>query len=191
MAFVVVYDTCALYGNTSRDLLIRVALAGMVQAKWSEDILDELVRVLGRRPGSSATVLERLRSRMTEAIPGGMVTGYKPLIEVIEVLDLPDPDDRHVLAAAIRSGAQLIVTDDLDDFPASVLNPYDLEAKKPDEFLVDLIDIDDRVVYSCVQQIVDSRNNPPVSIDDVLGQLERSGLVQAAGALRLGASDDC
>jgi hypothetical protein len=91
---------------------------------------------------------------------------------------------------AIRSGAQLNVTDDLDDFPSSVLAPFDLEAKSTDDFVMDSIGIDDRVVYACVQQIVDARVDPPETIDDVLAQLERSKLLQTAGTLRLGSLNE-
>jgi hypothetical protein len=91
-----------------------------------------------------------------------------------------------VLAAAIRVGAQVIVTANLSDFPPDYLGQWDVEAKSPDDFVLDLIGINDRVVYSCVQQIVDERVNPPETIDDVLGQLERAGLIESAAALRLG-----
>jgi predicted nucleic acid-binding protein len=171
------------HGNTCRDLLFRVARAGLVQAKWSEDILDELVRSLARRGIGTPEGRERLRGLVANSVADCMVTGYKPLIESVT---LPDPDDRHVVAAAIRSKAQLIVTTNMKDFPRDALEPWDLEARTPDDFLMDLIDIDAWIVYSCVQEIVAARTNPPVTIEVVLGQLERSELFQTAGALRLG-----
>lgn len=183
MAFVVVYDACALHGNTSRDLLIRVAQAGLVQAKWSETILDELVRSLESRGIGGEDKLTQLRRRITDSVADCIVTGYEPLIETLE---LPDPDDRHVLAAAIRSHAQVIVTDNVKDFPTSALSPWDIETKTPDAFVLDLIDLDAASVHACIQQIVGSRRNPPMLLDQVLGQLERCGLVQAANVLRLG-----
>ncbi|GAA3461429.1 PIN domain-containing protein [Saccharothrix longispora] len=182
MAFVVVYDACALYGNTVRNLLLRMAGARLVQAKWSEQILTELDRALERK-GIAADKRHRLRHLINRSVPDCLVTGHEALVDG---LVLPDPDDRHVLAAAISCGAQVIVTDNLKDFPAECLVRWDIEAKSPDDFVLDLIGINDRVVYSCVQQIVDERTSPPETIDDVLGQLERSGLIESAAALRLG-----
>ncbi|WP_245667362.1 hypothetical protein [Actinomadura macra] len=89
-----------------------------------------------------------------------------------------------MLAAAIKAGAQIIVTANIKDFPKESLEPWALEAKTPDEFVLDQIDIDDRNVWACVQEIADTRNNPPETVDDVLDALERAGLVEAVAALR-------
>jgi hypothetical protein len=104
-------------------------------------------------------------------------------------LKLPDPDDRHVLAAAIKAGAQTIVTSNLKDFPADALAAWNVEAKSPDDFILDQIDLDDRIVWACVQQIVDSRVNPPETVEDVLDALENAGLVESVAALRGGRHD--
>lgn len=184
MPFVVVYDANALYGNAQRDLLIRIARSGLVQAKWTDEILDEMTRNLSvKRPDIPPERLVRLRELMNSAVADCLVTGYEPLVESLE---LPDPDDRHVLAAAITSGAQVIVTTNTKDFPAKQLQPWNVEAKLPDDFVLDQIHIDARVVYSCVHQIASSRINPPETAEDVLGELERAGLVQSVAALRMG-----
>jgi hypothetical protein len=96
-----------------------------------------------------------------------------------------DPDDRHVLAAAIKSGSQVIVTAD-KDFASAGLATWNIEAKHPDDFVLDQIGINDRLIWGCVQQIADSRKGRPETVDDVLAQLERSGLVRSAAALRTG-----
>lgn len=115
MSFIVIYDANVLYPNSLRDLLIRVAQAGLVEAKWTEKILDETFSSLRRvRTDLDPAKLDRTRQLMNRAIRDVLVTGYEPLVEV---LDLPDPDDRHVLAAAITARAQVIVTDNLKDFP--------------------------------------------------------------------------
>ena len=182
MTFVVVYDACALYGNTVRDLLIRVARARLVQAKWTGQILDELDRALAGR-GIPDDKRRRLRTLMNAAVADCLVESYQPLVDGLK---LPDLDDRHVLAAAIKAGAQVIVTSNLADFPAEYLAEWSIEARTPDDFILDMIGINDRVVYACIQQIVDERANPPDTFDDVLTQLERSGLIEAAAVLRLG-----
>lgn len=182
MPVTVVYDASVLYPNTLRDLLIRVAQAGMVSAKWSEQILDEMLNALTRdRPDIPAERLGVLRERMNAALRDCLVRGHEP---IIDGLDLPDKDDRHVLAAAVRCNAQSIVTANVRDFPAATLASWNVEAIAPDEFVLDLIDLDAKIVWACLQQIADSRHRPPENVDDVLNQLERSGLVESVAVLR-------
>lgn len=116
MPFIVVYDANVLYPNTLRDLLIRVAQQPhLVQAKWTSEILDEMLGALRKNlPDITAEQASRLRDRMNGAVRDCLVEGYEPLVEVLE---LPDPDDRHVLAAAIKATAQVIVTRNIRDFP--------------------------------------------------------------------------
>lgn len=91
-----------------------------------------------------------------------------------------------MLAAAIKAGAQVIVTDNRKDFPSDYLTNWDIERKTADDFVMDLIDLDDRVVYGCVMEIASSRTQKPVTFDDVLDQLERSQLIGAVSMLRGG-----
>lgn len=115
MSFVVVYDACVLYPPPLRDLLVRVARTGVVQARWSERILDECTRSIAtNRPDIPGEALMRMRTLLQLALPGATVTGYESLVEEIE---LPDPADRHVLAVAIAARASAIVTFNLADFP--------------------------------------------------------------------------
>ena len=182
MPFVVIYDANVLYPSTLRDLLIRVAQAGLVQARWTHQILDETFRNLERnRPDLSVTALQRTRELMICAVRDCLVMGYEPLIDTLE---LPDPDDRHVMAAAIRARAQVIVTENLVDFPSSVLSKWDIEAKSPDDFILDQIHLDRKVVWSCAQQIADSWRRPPGTVTDVLTRLQRSGLHQSVAELQ-------
>jgi hypothetical protein len=183
MARVVIYDACALYGNTLRDLLIRVCRARLVQARWTDQILDALCRALNRRPGVDEVKVARLRTLMNKAIPDCLITDFESLILGLK---LPDSDDRHVLAAAIKCGADTIVTANLSDFPEDELSRWNITAQSPDDFMLDLLDVADRVVFACIQQIADQRINPPETIDEILDQLERSGLIRSAAALRFG-----
>src|SRR5689334_12799646 len=108
MAFAVVYDACVLYPAPLRDLLMHLALTDMFRAHWSEDIHTEWIRTaIKLRPDIAPEKFERVRQLMDEHVRDCLVTGYHKLIPSIT---LPDPDDRHVVAAAIRSGAQVIVT---------------------------------------------------------------------------------
>lgn len=154
-----------------------------MQAKWTDKILDEALDALRKNFSNiSAEKAGILRERMNAAIRDCLVVGYEPLIEI---LDLPDPDDRHVLAAAVKVNAQLIVTRNLRHFPKGKLAPWGIRAKSPDDFVHDTIGIDAQAVWACVQQIVDSRATRPVTVDDVLNELARDCLVGSVATLRM------
>ena len=122
MSLVAVYDACVLYPAALRDTLIRVALTGLVRARWSEAILDEWERsILRVRPELDRGALGRTRELMNIALPDAVIRGFEPHVAGLE---LPDPDDRHVLAAAIHGGAQTIVTFNLKDFPEEKLSSH-------------------------------------------------------------------
>lgn len=123
----------------TRNLLLNLAETGLFSAKWTADIHEEWISsLLERIPELKRERLERLRNLMDSAIQDCLVTGYESLIDG---LSLPDPDDRHVLAAAITAGADVIVTMNLKDFPRSVLSPFSLVAQHPDDFIVDQINL--------------------------------------------------
>lgn len=182
MPFIVVYDANVLYPSSLRDLLIRVAQAGLVQAKWTEEILDETFRNIKRNlPDLDPAKLDRTRQLMNKAIRDAVVMDYEPLIEV---LDLPDPDDRHVLAAAIKAKAQVIVTENLKHFPPDKLNAWNVEAQGADDFVLGLVELYRPEVYAQVQRMADAWVSPPnCTVEDVLGSLERAGLEKSVAAL--------
>src|SRR5579863_19981 len=127
---IVLYDACVLYSAPLRDLLMHLAITDLYQAKWTNEIHDEWIRnVLANRHDIKASQLERTRELMNRHIRDCLVTGYETLISSLK---LPDLNDRHVLAAAIRSSASIILTYNLKDFPAKSLSPYAIEAQHPD-----------------------------------------------------------
>lgn len=177
-----VYDANVLYPAPLRDLFIRLAQAGLVRARWTEAIHEEWVRnVLADNPSLSAERLTRTRTLMNEAVRDCLVTGYEDLVES---LTLPDPDDRHVLAAAIRANAEVIVTFNLKDFPATALASYNIEAQHPDEFLVSLFDAAPGPVCGAVKRQREGLRNPPKTAEELLATLENQGLVQTVSRLR-------
>src|SRR5438552_2445019 len=107
---------------------------------------------------------------MNEAVRDCLVTGYEDLIDF---LSLPDPDDRHVLAAAIRAGADVIVTCNLADFPAEALARFDIAAQHPDDFLIYLLDQASGIVCAAVKRQRESLRNPPKTAEELLATLER------------------
>lgn len=182
MAFIVLYDACVLYPAPLRDLLVRIAKTGIVRARWTDAILDECFRsILEQRPDLKPEALERTRELMKQAVPDCLVTGFESLIDG---LALPDRDDRHVLAAAIRVGAQAIVTFNLADFPEEKLVPYDIEAKHPDDFVLDTIDLAPAAVAKVVSDQADALKNPPRTAGELLDTLRALGLVRSVAKLR-------
>lgn len=182
MAFVVVYDACVLYPAPLRDLLLRIALSGMVRARWTDTILDECFRnIAEQRADLSPEALARTRVLMCDAVPDCLVTNFEPLIASIT---LPDKNDEHVLAAAIRCGAQAIVTFNTKDFPDEALAPFGMEAKHPDEFVLDAIGLQPGIVLRVVAQQADDLKSPPVSLGHLLDTLRAGGLEQSVALLR-------
>lgn len=182
MALVVVYDACVLYPAPLRDLLLRVAVAGLVQAKWTDEILDECFENIAvQRPELAPERLRRTRALMIQAVPDCLVSGHKALIGG---LVLPDPDDRHVLAAAIHAGAQVIVTANLKDFPADTLAGHGVTATHPDAFLHDLADVAPGVMARVVAEQTAALRSPPTTVVQLLETLRDLGLVRTTTRLR-------
>jgi predicted nucleic acid-binding protein len=180
--FTVVYDACVLYPAPLRDLLMRLALTDLYRARWSNQIHDEWINaVLRNRPDLSRAQLERTRSLMNAHVRDALVDGHQSLIPALE---LPDPDDRHVLAAAIKCGADLILTFNLDDFPEQALSIYGLGAGHPDFFLVDQLNLDAERVCMAMRQHRASLKNPPKTVEEYLVTLEEQGLSRFSQAVR-------
>ena len=178
---VVIYDSCVLYPAPLRDLLVRLARTGLFRAHWTDAIHDEWIsNLLEDRPDLSAVQLERTRQLMNAAVRDCLVTDYEGRIEN---LTLPDPDDRHVLAAAIEAQAQIIVTYNLRDFPADTLQPYGLEAVHPDDFILRVIALDPLVVRETVETHHQSLKNPPKTSREYLATLSNQNLPKTVAAL--------
>jgi PIN domain len=180
--FTVIYDACVFYPAPLRDFLMHLALTELFRARWTETIHEEwIVSVLANRPDLTRAQLERTRDFMNKAIPDCLVTGYR---ELIPGLTLPDPNDRHVLAAAIRAGAGAIVTFNLKDFPPEALQSYGVEAQHPDEFVMDLLDLDHRKVCAAARNQRHNLKKPAQTLGEYLANLERQQLTQTRSRLQ-------
>jgi predicted nucleic acid-binding protein len=178
---VALLDANVLYPARLRDLLLRLAIDGQFQARWSDRILDECFdNLLIDRPDLPAAHLERTRRLMVTALPDAMVKDYEDRIEAAE---LPDPDDRHVLAAAVTAHADVIVTDNLDDFPPTAL-PSSLKAESPDDFVASLILADVDAVAAVVEHQAASLRNPPMTVEELLEGFNEVRLTRTVAALR-------
>ncbi len=180
--FTVVYDACVLYPAPLRDLLMHLALSDLYRARWTDMIHDEWTRnALQQRPDLKAEDLARTRALMNANVRDSLIEGFESLIPALQ---LPDRDDRHVVAAAIHGGASLIVTFNLKDFPREQLTPYNLTAQHPDDFIFDLLDLHAAKVCQAAANHRRSLKHPPKTADEYLDTLLRQGLTQTVGQLR-------
>lgn len=180
--YTAVLDACVLYPAPVRDLLLSMAHVGLYHPRWSEDIEAEWVRnVLANRSDLTSAQLARTCALMAAAVPDCLVENYRPMIDS---LALPDPDDRHVLAAAIVGRADAIVTSNLRDFPQQEMRRHNLVAIHPDDFIADQLELRPLEALSAVKAMRERLKNPLLSCDEFIGTIERIGLLQTATALR-------
>lgn len=158
--------------------MLRLAVAGLYRAKWTDRIHDEWISsLLSKRPDLDRERLERTRSRINESIEDCLVKGYESLAPT---LNLPDRDDCHVLAAAIQSQAQIIVTYNLKDFPDEILNPFGIEAQHPDDFFLNQSDLQQGAFLATIKQVREALRNPPKTAQEYLDVLRKNSLVKTA-----------
>ncbi len=181
-SFTAFFDANVMYGSGLRNLLMHLALTGLFRAKWSASVHEEWIAALLRnRPDLSREKLERTRMLMDLHAADALVTGYEDLIEGLE---LPDPNDRHVLAAAIRGRADVIVTRNTRDFPIEALKPFGIESRHPDEFLANLLELAPGLAITAARRHQESLKNPPKTPEEYLDLLEKEGLPETVSVLR-------
>jgi PIN domain len=185
MAFepsVAVFDACILYPFHLRNILVQAAVDRLVDARWTDAIHDEWIRNLtASAPAIPADRLDTIRRLMNEALPTAMVSGHE---DYVPAVNLPDPNDRHVVAAGIAAGASVILTWNLRHFPAKELKKFGLRRETPDAFLSGLYDeIPDLMIASLAnarQNLTRSR----VSALDFIDILRKQRLVELAKRAR-------
>lgn len=169
MAFLVVLDACVLYPASLRDTLLRLAEVEMYDVKWSERILDEAIDNLVADDRMTRAQASHLMQCMNEAFDDALVPVNA--IERLEPSMANDPKDRHVLAAAVLSGAQHIITRNLTDFSEEATQPHGAEAVHPDAFLLAMLDLDASLVIAVLHRQAADCHNPPRTVDDILDAL--------------------
>ena len=174
---VALLDANVLFPFRKRDILLRFNHAGLFRARWTNRILDEwTLSLLQLKPHLEPSIRSQ-RSAMGEHFAEALVTGYEPLIGTLE---RPDADDRHVLAAAIRCGAQYIVTDNLADFPGETFARYDIEAINADGFLSATFDLYPSEALDVLRTLREAYSNPPFTPSQFVRDLTAKGLPQLA-----------
>lgn len=177
--FTYVLDTNVLYPIVLRDIIFWFAHYEMFTIKWSKHIFDEWEKVMRQKGISNDEITKRMETA-TRAFPDAMVENYEPLISGLE---LPDENDRHVLAAAIKTNANVIVTNNLKDFPIEYLAKYSLNVTSPDDFLADVIDLEAELAVKAFKEMVLNRTNPDMDEYQVLDSLRKNGLDKTADYL--------
>ncbi|MBK8809954.1 MAG: PIN domain-containing protein [Acidobacteria bacterium] len=179
---IVILDACVLFPAPLRDFLMHLALLDVFQARWTNEIHAEWIRnVLEMRPDLNEKQLNRTRDLMNTHIRDCLVENYQHLINRIT---LPDENDRHVLAAAIKSNAEIILTFNLRDFPNDILQTHNLKAIKPDRLLSELFDANAEKFNLAFARQLKSLKNPPKTAVELLQILESQPLEETIEKLR-------
>lgn len=177
--FTAVLDTNVVYPVISRDLLFWFAHYDLYTPKWSKHIFREWKKVMLEKGISEDDANKRIQ-KANDAFPDALVNNYERLIEHLQ---LPDQDDRHVLAAAIKTNANIIVTNNIQDFPETYLQSFGLSAKKADDFLTDIIDLNPKQAADAFREMVLNKKRPPLDEYEVLNQLRKINLKDTANYL--------
>lgn len=181
MAEIYLLDANVLYSYTLRDLFVTLGTLG-VSIRWSDQIEAEFLAARIRKRPDHQPRVERTLELMRLAIPR-----YRAVASdrKISELNLPDPEDRHVLAAAIQAGAEVIVTANLRDFPPHALAFHGIEALTPDQALQALLDENPERMVEAITEVRGRMVEPPLSLEDWLDRLRKMGCHQTAGKLSL------
>lgn len=167
-------DACVLVPIALADTLLRVAERELYRPLWSERILTEAAdAVLEIHPDLPADVVAKRFAAMNDTFNDAPVQGWEVFEEAIA---LPDSDDRHVVAAAMRGRADAIVTANVRDFPEETLAPLEIAVVHPDDFLLDQLDLAPRVVLEVLREQAAHTRNPPLTPTDLLARLGRAGV---------------
>jgi predicted nucleic acid-binding protein len=180
--FTAIFDACVLYPAPLRDLLMYLTGSDLFQARWTVEIHEEWMRsLLENRPDLRRENLERTRHQMDAYVDDCLVTGYESLIDTLQ---LPDMNDRHVLAAAIKAKASVIVTFNIKDFPRTVLEPFQIQTITTDEFVMRLFDEDYHEVLKLIKRQRENMARPSLTVEQYLAMLEQQRLPLTVAFLR-------
>lgn len=172
MAFPAFLDTNVLYSATLVDTILRIAEQGAFRPHWSAGVLAELTEVLVREAGISHERALRRIAHMQRAFPTAETIGYESLIESM----MCDPKDRHVLAAAVHAGCEVLVTFNVKDFPSDSADHLGVCIVRPDAFLLDQLDLYPAMVGRALVAQLTAAKRPPLTMAQLLGRLDRAGV---------------
>ncbi|QPF90660.1 PIN domain-containing protein [Bradyrhizobium commune] len=185
--FTALIDACTLVSPLKRNLLLSLAEAGFFRLRWSVRILEETEAAIekllnDKGEHNAAEQAKRARANMETAFEDAMVTDFDNFLSVAATL--PDPNDAHVIAAAVKTQAATIVTENLKHFPEPVLAALNMEAKSTDEFIADTIALDEGRAVAAIRQMRERFKKPAITAEALLLKMESIGLLEAADLLR-------
>ncbi|WP_315703391.1 MULTISPECIES: PIN domain-containing protein [unclassified Bradyrhizobium] len=185
--FTAFVDACTLVSMLRRNLLLTLAEAEFFRLRWSGEVLDETQKALEeihQKRGFQDAVARAARARvsMETAFEDAMVDGYDHLLPL--AAELPDKDDAHVLAAAVKTQASMIVTENLKDFPSKILSALNVEAKSADEFIADTIALDPGRAVAAIRQMRERFKRPEKTAETLLLEMEADDLLETVNLLR-------
>jgi predicted nucleic acid-binding protein len=185
--FTALVDACTLVSPLKRNLLLSLAEAGFFRLRWSSRILDETETaikklLIDKGESDAAEQAKRARANMEAAFEDAMVTEFDNFLSAAS--SLPDPDDAHVVAAAIKTQAAMIVTENLKHFPAATLAALNMEAKSADAFIADTIALDEGRAVAAIRQMRERLKKPAITAEALLLRMEAMGLLETADLLR-------
>lgn len=176
MAFVAFLDACVLYPAVLRDVILSIAETGICQIRWSPDVLDEMERNVGKRAKAKSVKeaqagAKYLRKIMEDAFPDALVPRrrYQSLIPTMP----NDEKDRHVLAAAIATRADVLVTANLKDFRFNS-DFSDIEVQHPDKFLCHQLELSPDTFFTTLEKLASERREPMNTVEGILNSLVRT-----------------
>jgi hypothetical protein len=175
---IVFCDASVLYQAQIRDLLLELCVHhDLFRLRWSQQIQDEWINKLSERNPKARTSLEKTRKRMEHAVPECLVSNYG---SIEDSLQLHDMNDRHVLAAAIHSGSEFLLTENLKDFPESILSIHNIIAISVDELFSVIVKQYQDILLGALRTIVNRLRNPPITLKDWCLRMERIGFPKSS-----------
>lgn len=191
--FTAFVDACSLFGALHRNLLLSLAEVGFFRIRWSAEVMAEIERNLvphfAKRESNASTTTKSPEERaaascaaMRRAFEDAEVTDYETIVPCIQ--KMPDPNDAHVVAAALKIRASVIVTENTKHFPASVIGPLDLETKTADEFIADTMDLNPPLAVSAVSTMRQRFRRPSMTGEQLLRLMEARGLMLTVDSLK-------
>jgi predicted nucleic acid-binding protein len=179
--YTAVLDACVLFSRLQRDVLLSLAHADLYTARWTQEIENEWTSSLIEKYPDAAEKIPLVVEQMREAIPDCLIVDYELFIPSLQ---LPDENDRHVLAAAIRGNADAIVSLNTKDFPADVLSKFDIEIQTPDQFVLNQIMLHPPRALTAIKKMRARWERPSLTASDMIDLFEKRQLPQTAAHLR-------
>jgi hypothetical protein len=178
-------DACVLAKSLPRNLMLNLAEAEFFRVRWSHPVMDETQRAIERmqakRP-DAAKRAARARAEMERAFEDAMVEGFDSVLPICAVL--PDQNDAHVLAGAIKTRADVLVTDNLKHFPEEVLATFNIDVLSDDSFIADTVTLNEGLAVAVIGRMRQNCRHPPLTAEKLLRTMEARGLLETADMLK-------